>query len=274
MCVNIPPSLADLQWRFQSALLSPAASTPGFVAAASPSEAESRFGIYREAYRLRLAEALTADYPALRALLGAEAFADLARAYAESRPSRHYSIRWAGAGLAEFLIDRPELADLATFEWALSEAFDAADATPVDAAALRALPVERWPEMRLSFHPSLRRIVLNHNAVALWRAVLEGKPLPGLRPETGAGNWLVWRRGLAVYYRPLGEGEAWALDAARNDAPFADWCEGLSRIADGAEDAAAAAVRLLHTWLADGHIVAVSAGDPRGVQVSAANPGK
>lgn len=274
MRVIIPPSLVDLQWRFQSAILAPAASMPGFIAAATGEEAELRFSIYREAYRLRLAEALTADYPALQALLGAEAFADLARAYAESRPSRHYSIRWAGAGLAEFLTDRPELADLATFEWALSEAFDAADAAPLDTQALRALPAERWPEMRLSFHPSLRCIVLNHNVVALWRAVQEGKPLPGLTPETEAGNWLVWRRGLAVYYRPLGDGEAWALDAVRDDAPFADWCEALSRIPDSAEDAAATAARLLHTWLADGLIVAVSCGDPRGAQVSAATPGK
>ncbi|HLF98338.1 MAG TPA: DNA-binding domain-containing protein [Methylococcaceae bacterium] len=264
MRLNTATSLAELQRRFQTAILSGAGTAPEFVAAASANDAELRFRIYRDAYRLRLAEALAADYPALQVLLGAKAFADLACAYAESRPSRHYSIRWAGAGLAEFLGDRADLADLARFEWALSEAFDAKDATPLDAAALSTLPVEQWPKLRLSFHPSLRSIVLNYSAAELWRAIREGEPSPSLAEEAEAKDWLVWRRGLAIYYRPLGEGEAWALDAAGNDTVFADWCEGLSRMPDGATDAAATAANLLHRWVADGLIVGVSGSDSFG----------
>lgn len=261
MRVNASPSLAELQRHFQAAILSGAGSAPDFIAAASAREAESRLRIYREAYRLRLAEALAADYPALQALLGAEAFADLVYAYAESRPPRHYSIRWAGAWLAEFLGDRPDLADLAVFEWALSEAFDAEDTPPLDASALSALPVEHWPGLRLSFHPSLRSVVLNHNAAELWQAVRDGKSLPLLAAETEAKDWLVWRRGLAVYYRPLGSREAWALDAAREDTIFADWCEGLTLGLDEASDAAGVAAGLLRRWLDDGLIVGASA-DP------------
>jgi hypothetical protein len=78
--------LAELQRRFQAAVLARDALPPEFTAAATQETAKSRFRIYREAYRLRLAEALAADYPALQALLGAEEFAALASAYAESRP--------------------------------------------------------------------------------------------------------------------------------------------------------------------------------------------
>lgn len=263
MRVNPSPSLAELQRHFQAAILSAAGSAPEFIAAASAKEAESHLRIYREAYRLRLAEALAADYPALQALLGTGAFADLACAYVESRPPRHYSIRWAGAGLAEFLGERPDLADLVVFEWALSEVFDAEDATPLTAAALSALPVEHWPGLRLSFHPSVRWVVLNYNAPELWQAVQEGESLPALAAETEAKDWLVWRRGLAVYYRPLGSREAWALDAASHDTVFADWCEGLTLGLDEASDAAGVAAGLLRRWLDDGLIVEASA-DPVG----------
>jgi hypothetical protein len=260
MCLNTIEPLAELQRRFQAAILSTEGAAPEFIAAASREVAETRFRIYREAYRLRLAEALAADYPALQALLGAEAFADLAYAYAESRPSSYYSIRWVGTRLAEFLRDRPDLADLAAFEWALSEAFDAADATPLDAEALRALPTEQWPEMRLLFHPSLRPVTLYHNAPELWRAANERRPLPALAAETEARNWVVWRRGLAVYYRPLSDWEAWALDAASHGAVFADWCEGLTLCLNDAQDAAATAAGLLRRWVDDGLIVGMTAG--------------
>jgi hypothetical protein len=259
MRLNTAMPLAELQRRFQAAILSAEGATPEFIAAVSWEVAETRFRVYREAYRLRLAEALAADYPVLQALLGTEAFADLAYAYAESRPSSHYSIRWAGARLAEFLRDRPDLADLSAFEWALSEAFDAADATPLDAETLRALPTEQWPEMRLSFHPSLRPVTLYHNAPELWSAANEQRPLPVLTAETEAQDWLVWRRGLAVYYRPLSDWEAWALDAASHDTIFADWCEGLTHCLDGARDAAATAAGLLRRWMEDGLIVGITA---------------
>ncbi len=133
---------------------------------------------------------MAADYPALQALLGAEEFAALASAYAESRPPSHYSIRWAGAGLAEFLRDRPDLADLARFERTLSEAFDAADATPLTAEALAGLPAERWPELRLFFHSSLRCLALHHNAPELWHAATEGRALAALTTGNTC-DWLV-----------------------------------------------------------------------------------
>lgn len=260
MRLNPAASLAELQRRFQAAILARDALPPEFVAAAAQETAESRFRIYWEAYRLRLAEALAVDYPALQALLGAEEFAALVSAYAEFRPPSHYSIRWAGAGLAEFLRDRPDLADLARFEWALGEAFDAADATPLTAEALANLPAERWPALRLSFHASLRMLVLNHNAPELWLAATEGRPLPRLAAEREARDWLVWRRGLAVYYRPLASMEAWALDAARQGAIFADWCEGLSRLPQGTPDAAGASAGYLRRWLDDGLIVGAASG--------------
>lgn len=51
--------------------------------------------------------------------------------------------------------------------------FIAADATPLAAVALSTLPAERWPELRLSFHPSLRPLVLYHSVTRRMSCCLE-----------------------------------------------------------------------------------------------------
>lgn len=260
MRLSTAPTLAELQRRFQAGILSAIGTAPEFVTDVPTESAQARFQIYRDAYRLRLTEALAADFPALQRLLGEEVFAELAGRYAEAKPPWHYSIRWAGAGLAEFLRDRPDLSDMAAFEWALSTAFDASDAIPLQAEALAALPAEAWPDLRLVFHPSLRCIVLRHNAPELWHAITENKPPPDLTEENEPRDWLVWRRQFAVYYRPLDDREAWALDAARHGAAFSDWCEGLALWSDSENHPSAMAAGLLRRWLDDGLIVAVNSG--------------
>ncbi|HSN20698.1 MAG TPA: putative DNA-binding domain-containing protein, partial [Usitatibacter sp.] len=116
------PSLHDAQRALQRAILADAPVAEGMLSAGS------RPGIYRHAYRARLAGALAANYPALAAALGAAAFRELAERYARMHPSRRYSIRWHGDRLAEALDDE-RLADLARMEWALGIAFDAPDET-------------------------------------------------------------------------------------------------------------------------------------------------
>lgn len=88
----------------------------------------------------------------------------------------------------------------------MSEAFDAADATPFTAEALAGLPAERWPELRLFFHSSLRCLALHHNAPELWHAATEGRALAALTTGNTC-DWLVWRRSLAVYYHRLENSE-------------------------------------------------------------------
>ncbi|WP_163367521.1 HvfC/BufC N-terminal domain-containing protein, partial [Klebsiella aerogenes] len=79
--------------------------------------------VYRHAYRARLAEALADNYTVLARALGDEAFDALAQAYLAAHPSRHPSIRWFGAALADFmavagdeLVPHPGLVDLARMD--------------------------------------------------------------------------------------------------------------------------------------------------------------
>ncbi len=223
--------------------------------------AQARLDIYRDAYGLRLHECLEKDFPALVRLLGADAFAALARDYIAAHPSRHYSVRYLGRELGTFLAQHaqygrdPVYAELATFEWALLEAFDAADAAPIALAAVATLAPAQWPQMQFQFHPSLQSIHLRTPVPALWKVATAGNdaPLPAT-PASAPCLWLVWRRDLELYFRALDAAEAAAFTQARAGATFGALCEDLCTF-HAPDHVAAAAAALLKQWLADGWIV-------------------
>ncbi|MFX8055483.1 hypothetical protein ABTK93_19635, partial [Acinetobacter baumannii] len=89
----------------------------------------------------------------------------LAQAYLAAHPSRHPSIRWFGAALADFmavagdeLVPHPGLVDLARMDWALRAAFDAAEAPLLQPATLAALSPDDWAGLVLQLHPRVQRV--------------------------------------------------------------------------------------------------------------------
>ena len=219
--------------------------------------ASERLGIYADAYRLRLLEALETDFVALRVYLGDADFARMGQAYLDAHPSTHPSLRHFGRALSAFLANDDRyrsqslLTELAAFDWALTEAFDAPDDTVLTGDTLAALPPQRWASMRLRPHPSLFRVDLQWNAPALWKAADAGAPLPAAEPSVHPIAWAVWRQGLQTYFRSLPVAEAWALDAVRAGHDFATVCEGVCEWIDPAH-AAAHAAGLLKQWITDG----------------------
>lgn len=232
------------------------------IADSARAGAAQRLAVYGEAYRLRLLEALESDFRVLKAVLGDEGFERVGRRYIDAHPSRHFSIRWFGAGLADSLHradEAPWLAELAAFEWAMTEVFDAADAAVVTVADVAAVAPEHWPGMRLFPHPSVRRLDLHWAVAQLWKDVQDGgTPSPPARtPQPVA--WVLWRRELTNYFRSLTVPEAWALDAAGAGSPFADLCQGLCEWFGEAE-APLQAAGLLKGWVQEGLIGAVETG--------------
>jgi hypothetical protein len=258
-------ALERLQRDFQAYLLEPARdAVRAEIAGDARVSAETRLGIYADAYRLRLLEALETDFPALKALAGEDEFDRLGRAYIGAFPSRHYSLRWFGRALARFLRDtdpwreRPELAELAEFEWAMTLAFDAADDPAVTIADMAALPPTAWAGMRLQFHPSLQRLDLHWSVPPYWKAVDEKQtPEPPGRSEFPIA-WLLWRQELKIYFRSLEVDEAFALDTLRAGGTFADLCQGLCEWLDEPQVAIHAA-GLLKRWIGDGLVRRIEA---------------
>lgn len=258
--------LRRLQQHFQEYVLARRGPIEQEIVGSATLDARARLGIYVEAYRLRLLEALETDYTALRAFLGEEGFAALGRAYIEQHPSRSTTLRDYGEQLSAFLratppwCHTPLLAELAAFDWALTTAFDAPDAPVATAADLAALPPERWPALTLAWHPSVIRLDLEWNAPAIWKAADQGQPLPAPQKAHQPVGWVVWRQNLQTFFRSLSVDEAFALDAARRGETFAELCERLCEWIDP-QNVPARAAGLLRRWIEDGMIERVVSGE-------------
>jgi hypothetical protein len=149
------------------------------------------------------------------------------------------------------------LADLASFERALSDAFDAADRDPIEASVLASVSAEDQPRLQFTFQPSLFLLNLAQGVVAAHEAVMEDRDVPA---PSGHGEEmvLVWRDpSQQAFYRVLEDDEALALDSASANGTFAEIC-GLLSLRMPAEDAANQAAVFLVRWFGDGLIVGCS----------------
>lgn len=250
-------SLQALQHCFQSYVLTGDEQMLTQVCAPAKSSAATRLSVYAEAYHLRLRDALATDFPALHTLAGDALFEQLGRAYLAAHPSQHFSIRYFGERLSAFLAfnspyrEMPVLSEMATLEWALGLAFDAADMPSLDVATLSALPSSAWPTLRLRFHPSMQRRDFHWNVPALWSAIdaHSAPQAPEISPELTP--WLIWRQELQNYFRSLNALEAQSLDQMREGADFATLCEALCEQIDP-EQVGLTAARFMKSWIAAG----------------------
>jgi len=219
--------------------------------------------IYHNAYRLRAIEALSSDYPMLSRWLGQERFSRLAQDYLAAHPSTHFSLRWFGRHLPDFLSRQgpPEWAEMASFEWALSLAFDCADAEPLSVGVLAGIPPQDWPGLKFRLHPGLTLLRLRYPVPPLWKQLQSENSPPQSLAAGHPVSWMIWRRGLKTYFRSLTDHEAVALASLLAGEPFAELCEALSGL-DLPIDVVHQAALWLRKWLEEGVIVGVEAGGP------------
>jgi hypothetical protein len=222
----------------------------------------TRLAIYGDGYVSRLIEALAANFPILSELLGEVDFHALGTAYVRSYPSPFFSIRYYGHALADFLAadaryaGAPVLAELARWEWLMTEVFDAADADPIRVEDLARISPGQWAHLRFEWHPSMRRAALTWNAPQIWKAVSDHEEPPEVALQPQSVEWLLWRQDLRTYFRSLSPAEVAALDAGRAGQPFGELCAVLSATL-GEEEAPARAAAFLREWVESGLITAV-----------------
>lgn len=215
---------------------------------------EQRLAVYGNAYGYRLIDALSDNYPSVHTLLGDDEFYKVTYAYMEAHPSHHYSLRYFGHKLEEFLkkyhSNEPVLSEMARFEWALRKGFDAADIKSITLEALQEIPVEQWASLEFEFHPSVSRLDLDWNVPQLWSAIdEETEPMPPEKLEHTYA-WILWRKELLTYYRSLDVDEAWALNTAFQQGNFATLCEGVCEWIDE-EHAPARVAGFISQWISD-----------------------
>ena len=217
-----------------------------------------RLAIYANAYRYRLIDALSDNYPSVHTLLGDEGFYESGIKYISEYPSQHFSIRYFGNHLEDFLAQyHPEstvLAEMARFEWALRDAFDAEDVTSLGINALQTIAPESWASLGFALHPSVARVDLQWNVPQLWSAIEEETGEIPIEEEDYPIPWLIWRKDLKTYYRSVDVDEAWALDNVMQGASFADICAGVCEWIDE-EHAPARVAGFISEWLVADMIV-------------------
>jgi hypothetical protein len=196
-----------------------------------------RIGVYAEMYKLRLRDALAAQYPVLAKVLGDE-FAALAERYLRAHPSTSPSLRELGRELPDFLDGWH--ADLAALEWARNDVFDGPDDEPLSREALAGLGPEGFANLKLSFAPNVRLVPSKWGVREVWADGQRGNSFE--TPAVSPGTLIVWRQGLRVYHRRLDPAEARLL--SQLDCTFGALCENF-------EDAAAA-TEMLARWVDDG----------------------
>jgi hypothetical protein len=252
--------LVDIQEAFQRFLLAADSEIESHVVGTERVPVRTRLGIYGDGYRSRLIEVLESSYPVLANLLGEADFHTLAAKYIATHESSFFSIRYYGHELADFLAadaeysQAPLLAELAKWEWAMAAAFDAADAEPIDSGVFAQVAPEDWAELRFEWSPSVQVIALEWNVPELWKAVTgeTERPEPSLNLQQA--SWLIWRRELQIYFRPVAVEEAAVIAAARAGQSFGELCVLLCEHLDESE-ASLHAAGFLRGWVQSGLIV-------------------
>src|SRR5215475_14096940 len=155
----MPLALPDLQKAFADHLAG--ADRPDLAAEVlgDAIPAAARLRVYRHHVLESLGAALAATFPSVQALVGADFFRGLARAFVTHALPRQPVLAEYGADFPAFVAayeparGLPYLADVARLDWALNTAFHAPAGGRLAASDLAALPADRLPALRLALAP-------------------------------------------------------------------------------------------------------------------------
>ncbi len=248
-------NLGELQQTFRSWLVSASDQSARLLG-----DNRAGLAVYQNNYRAQLVGCLEQAFPHLRRWLGEDAFLAASIRHIDRYPPQAWTLDVYPEGFYRALTAQfphnPDVHELAWIEWALNEAFVAADASPVSLAALANVD---WDAAVLHLTPSLRTRALTTNAEALWSALWQEGPLPEAQMLDAAGGVLVWRRHFTSRLRPVDSLELQALLQVQANGGFADLCEFLvERL--GEDAGVTQAGEYLAGWLGSELIVEVSHG--------------
>ena len=190
----------------------------------------TRLNIYKNAYNIRLKQCIETDHPMLGLYLGDDLFEKMVSGFITRYPSHYPSLRHFADRLPDYLARNepfqsfPIIAEIALFERKLMQAFDAADEHLIEENELKNLPAEKWPDMKLAFHPSVQVLATQWNSVESWQALKNEQTPPQAQKQQA--DWIIWRdRERLTQYRNLGI-DGFVLYQCFNDQyPFAEACE-------------------------------------------------
>jgi hypothetical protein len=198
---------------FRHGVLDPVRAVPAMLSEARGGDVTNRFAVYRNNVTVSLVAALAAIYPATARIVGADAFSAAAREFVRHQPPRSPILHRYGDEFPAFLAtfepfaSLPYLSDVARLERAWLDAYHAADAAPLDGAALGALPPEQLFSAIFEAHPATRLVSSPYAQVDIFvanRAEHGGGRIDASRPQVA----LVTRQALDVRIGVVDAGQA------------------------------------------------------------------
>jgi hypothetical protein len=229
-----PPSYAA---RFAAGLLDPLRPAPAGLTGPQGKPADARYNVYRNNVTVSLIDALASVFSATRRITGEDFFRAMARFYVRSNPPRSRLIFAYGDTFPDFIAnyeyaqDMPWLADVARIERAWLDSQHAADATPLSAEALAAVPLDSLENLVFTPHPAARLLKSSFPAFSIFtmnRGDGKVEPIASLEPETT----LVTRPAFDVAVRSLPAGSATFLGNLLMGGTFASAAEAGFRAAE------------------------------------------
>lgn len=239
--------------------------------------AARRWEIYRNAYLIRLVEAIDNDYPAIARITGPTPFHALCHRYLTAFPPHSHDIGRAGQRLAEYLprdpvtMDLPFLPELARFEWALAEAIGAPDAEPLHWSDLAGLSAEQLADSSLRLSPATVFIPSRWPLAALWLAKDQPDSAVDVPLDVQSSAILVSRQGLEPRWRSIDSDERALVEGASRGATPASLLE--SGVYGEDDQASLRLVRALRRVADYGALAPLShSGDAEGAPLSKETP--
>lgn len=250
-----------LQNDFQNFLMTNDESITDEIISTEKASAKLRLDVYQNAYYIRLIEILAINYPVLKKILTEEKFSKVMTDYINAYPSTHFSIRIFGRNLSKFLRTYTHvesyLADLADFEWNLSDVLEAKDAPTLTIEEMSAIAPDQWAMLGFSLHPSVVLLPLHYDAPELWKTlrtddadVEKIKQTPVDRTDQSC-YWMIWRCNYEAYFAPLNAEQLHMIQAIQAGKAFGEICEELCEYLDE-EEVIQFAAGNLRSWVGDG----------------------
>lgn len=248
-------TLGALQREFRDALLSDADVSGARVGAKTSTPGLS---VYHYAYRAQLTACLRETFEKLYVWLGDVAFSEAAHAHIADRPPHGWTLGVYGEGfdltLSRLYPDDPEVAEMASLEWALSMAFSGPDAIALSADSVAGVG---WDNACLEFAPTVHIGRVTTNVGAIWSALSAGSVPPAATTLPETGGMLVWRDDYSPCFRTIDEHEWVAIKRMMSGTTFGELC--LAYVEKwGIQHGVDRAGILLGQWLHDGLLTGLS----------------